>query len=136
MSLKNMRHLYSLLYCDIDVERGRSPDVAVNAFKDLINKVKDDIPETQILLLSMKPTLIDDFLRQEGRKNKIITNEKWLAYCNDEENLHYVEITNPMLNPDGRLRSDIFISDGMHLNTLGYTLWDPVIRKKIANLTK
>tara|TARA_B100000809_G_scaffold198984_1_gene198861 strand:- start:251 stop:529 length:279 start_codon:yes stop_codon:yes gene_type:complete len=76
MLLKNMRHLYSLLYCDIDVERGRSPDVAVNAFKDLINKVKDDFPETQILLLSMKPTLIDDFLRQEGRKNKIITNEK------------------------------------------------------------
>jgi hypothetical protein len=77
MLLKNMRHLNSLLYGDIDVERGRSPDVAVNAFKDLINKVKDDFPETQILLLSMKPTLIDDFLGKEGRKNKIITNEKW-----------------------------------------------------------
>jgi len=72
-----------VVYCDIDVENGKSPDVAVNAFKDLVNRVKNDFPETQILLLSMKPTLIDDFLGKDVRKNKIITNEKLKAYCND-----------------------------------------------------
>jgi lysophospholipase L1-like esterase len=124
-----------VVYCDIDVENGKSPDVAVNAFKDLVNRVKNDFPETQILLLSMKPTVIDEFLGKDVRKNKIITNEKLKAYCNDEGNLHYVDITSPMLKSDGRLRSDIFIADGMHLNPLGYTLWDPVIREKIARLT-
>lgn len=132
------KHAPSVLvvYCDIDVENGKSPDVAVQAFGELVERVKTDFPATQILLLSMKPTLIDDFLGKDVRKNKIITNEKLLAWCNGEENLHYVDITNPMLQPGGTLRSDIFIPDGMHLNALGYTLWDPVIRKELAALPK
>ena len=125
-----------ILYSDIDVEGGKSPEVAVHAFEELIERVKTDFPTTQILLLSMKPTLIDDFLGKDVRKNKIITNEKLLEWCNGEENLHFVDITNPMLNQGGTLRSDIFISDGMHLNALGYTLWDPVIRDSLAGLPK
>ena len=33
------------------------------------------------------------------------------------------------------MRSDIFLADGMHLNALGYTLWDPLVRSKILDLT-
>jgi len=132
------KHSPSILvvYCDTDVESGKSPSVAVNAFKELVNKVKKDFPKTQILILSMKPTLIDYFLGKDVRKNKIIANKQLSEYCNDEKNLHFVDIIIPMLNPDGSLRSDIFLSDRMHLNPLGYKLWNPVIREKIASLTK
>lgn len=123
-----------VVYCDIDVERGRSPDVAVDAFKELINKVEGDFPEIPIMLLSMKPTLVDDIIGADIRKNKMITNQKLIEYSNSKDNLHYVDITTPMMKADGKLRSDIFIADGMHLNPLGYTLWDPVMRREIEKL--
>jgi lysophospholipase L1-like esterase len=125
-----------VVYSDIDIENGKSPGEAVNAFKKLINKVKKDFPETQILILSIKPALIDNFLGIEVRKNKLITNKQLLEYCNDERNLHFVDIATPMFKPDSSLRSDIFLSDGMHLNSLGYALWNPLIREKIENLIK
>lgn len=124
-----------VIYCDIDVESGKSPEVAANAFQELVNRIRADFPETQILILSMKPTLIDDFLGKEVGGNKLLTNEKLMAYCEGDENLHYVDITSPMLNAEGKVRADIFIPDGMHLNATGYTVWDPIIRTKIESLT-
>jgi len=125
-----------IVYCDIDIEGGKSPDEAVNAFKKLVNKVNIDFPQTQILLLSMKPTLIDDFIGIDVRKNKIITNKKLNEYCYGQKNLYFVDITTTMLKLDGSLRSDIFLSDGMHLNPLGYKLWSPIIKSKIKDLNK
>jgi len=132
------KHSPSILvvYSDIDIENGKSPDEAVNAFKALVNKVKKDFPKTQILILSIKPALIDNFMGIDVRKNKLITNKLLLEYCNKEKNLHFVDIAAPMFRPDGNLRSDIFLSDGMHMNSLGYSLWNPVIREKIASLIK
>ncbi|MFH4966422.1 GDSL-type esterase/lipase family protein [Gaetbulibacter sp. M235] len=132
------RHSPSILvvYCDIDIERGKSPNVAFSAFKELVNKVRKDFPLTQIFLLSMKPTLVDDFIQKDVSINKVATNRMLSKYCDDERNLHYIDITNMMIKSDGRVRSDIFLTDGMHLNQLGYGLWDPIIRSKIMSLTK
>jgi lysophospholipase L1-like esterase len=130
------KHSPSMLvvYSDIDIENGKLPDEAVNGFKDLVNKVKEDFPKTKILILSVKPALIDMFLGKDVRKNKIITNKLLQEYCNEEKNLHFVDISTPMFKPDGSLRSDIFLSDGMHLNPSGYALWDPLVREQIASL--
>ncbi len=131
-----LKHSPSILivYSDIDIERGKSPNEAVNAFNELVTKVRKDFPQIQIILLSMKPALVDDFLGKDVRRNKIISNQKLSEYCVNYDNLHYVDITANMLESDGSLRSDIFLSDGMHLNHLGYTLWDPVIKSRIIDL--
>lgn len=125
-----------VVYCDIDIELGKSPLVAVNSFDELVSKIKKDFPETHILLLSMKPALVDDFLGKDVRSNKIAANRLLNEYCNGERNLHYIDITQTMINSDGSVRSDIFLPDGMHLSQLGYTLWDEVIRTKIKDLLK
>jgi len=123
-----------VLYCDIDVENGKSPQFAVQAFQKLISKIQNDFPTAEVLLLAMKPTLIDDFLGKAVRKNKITSNKMLNNYCKQHKNLHFIDITKPMLQPNGSIRSDIFLSDGMHLNSLGYTLWTPILRKKILAL--
>lgn len=125
-----------VLYSDIDIERGKSPSEAIDAYKTLLNKITKDFPKTQILLLSMKPTLIDDFLGKDILKNKLISNERLLEYSRNEKNFHFLDVYTPMLKADGRVRTDIFLEDGMHLNELGYTIWNPIIRKKITSLLK
>lgn len=125
-----------IVYCDIDVENGKSPEFSVNAFKDLISRFERDFADIPILLMSMKPTLIDDILGAEVRKNKMITNRKLIEYANSKANLHYVDITSPMLGENGKLKSEIFLDDGMHLNQYGYTFWDPVMKAAIDSLRK
>jgi lysophospholipase L1-like esterase len=123
-----------VIYSDIDVENGKSPTVAINAFKKLINMVKQDFPNAQILLVAMKPTLIDDFIGENVGKNKAITNARLLEYTKSDSNLHFIDITASMLDKAGNLRADVFLDDGMHLNSLGYTLWTPIFKKKIASI--
>ncbi len=123
-----------LFYCDIDVEQGRSPDIVVNAFKELVNRIEQDFPTTPVLLLSMKPTLIDDILGKDVRKNKLLSNQLLLEYAESKEAVNFVDISSSMIGESGRLKDDIFIGDGMHLNPLGYELWDPIIKRAIDNI--
>lgn len=123
-----------LFYCDIDVEQGRSPDIVVNAFKELVNRIEQDFPTTPVLLLSMKPTLIDDILGKDVRKNKLLSNQLLQEYAESKATLNFVDISSAMIGEDGRLKDDIFIGDGMHLNPLGYELWDPIIKRAIDSI--
>ena len=131
------RHNPSMMvvYCDIDVEGGKTPEFAVDAFKRLVARVEQDFSQIPILLLSMKPTLVDDILGGNVRANKMITNQQLNEYAATKSNVHFVDITSPMM-VDEKLRSDIFIDDGMHLNPLGYTLWDPVLKQKIESIIR
>ncbi|AWG21987.1 hypothetical protein FFWV33_10905 [Flavobacterium faecale] len=122
------------IYCDIDIEQGKSPEVAVQAFTELVTKIKKDFPKATVLLLSMKPVMIDDFIGKDIRMNKMLANKQLLNYSEKEKNVAFIDLATPMLKKDGKLRTDIFIEDGMHLNTLGYTIWDPIIRKKLLEL--
>jgi lysophospholipase L1-like esterase len=130
------KHKPSMLvvYCDIDVEAGKSPTFAVNAFKKLINKVEQDFPTMPVLLLSMKPTLIDDVLGENVRNNKILTNKMLDSYAKSKENIHFVDITSDMLTQDDKLKTEIFLEDGMHLNTLGYKIWNPILQAEFNRI--
>ena len=124
------------IYCDIDIEQGKSPEEAVEVFIELVSKIKIDFPETTILLLSMKPAMIDDFIGENIRNNKMITNEKLLKFSTEEKNVQFIDLASPMLESDGKLKVSIFIEDGMHLNKLGYNIWNPIIRNKLIELKK
>jgi lysophospholipase L1-like esterase len=130
------RHAPSIMvvYCDIDVENGESPEFSVNAFRSLVDRVEGDFPEVEIIFLSMKPTLIDDVLGKNVRKNKLITNEMLADYSSNKENLHYVDVSEVMFADETRLKDEIFLGDGMHLNKLGYDLWDPIVKAKIDQI--
>jgi lysophospholipase L1-like esterase len=123
-----------VVYCDIDVENGKSPEFSVNAFKELVSRVEKDFSAIQIVFLSMKPTLIDDVLGKDVRNNKMIANEMLAAYSESKDNLHYVDVTEVMLAEGTRLKEEIFLADGMHLNSRGYDLWNPIVRATLERL--
>jgi len=122
-----------IVYCDIDVEMRKPPEVALGYFKEFSAKVTKDFPAAQIIFLSMKPTLMDDFLGQDVAKNKVIANRLFKAFAENEQNIHFVDVATPMLQPDGRVKPNIFRDDGMHLNAKGYDIWNPIIRRYLAS---
>jgi lysophospholipase L1-like esterase len=123
-----------VVYSDIDVENGKSPEFSANAFKELVNRVEQDFPATQIVFLSMKPTLIDDALGRDVRKNKMMTNQILADYSESKDNLHYLDISRVMFADGARLKDEIFLADGMHLNPRGYDLWNPIVRAKLEQI--
>jgi lysophospholipase L1-like esterase len=134
--IKKYSPLILVVYSDIDVENGKPPVEAANSFKDLVNKVRKDLSETQIIILSIKPALIDNFIGKDVRKNKLSTNKLLLEYCKEEKNLNYVDVAATVFKQDGNLRRDIFLPDGMHMNSSGYALWNRVIKEKLITLPR
>ncbi|MCL5244312.1 hypothetical protein M4I21_00730 [Cellulophaga sp. 20_2_10] len=124
------------IYCDIDIEQGKSPQESVAAFKELTRIIKADFPNTVILLLSMKPVMIDDFIGRDIRTNKMITNDQLLKFSTEENNVEFIDLASPMLNTEGTLKTEIFIEDGMHLNQLGYDIWNPIVRTALQKIHK
>ena len=55
-------------------------------------------------------------------------------YGASKSNLHYVDISEVMFADEARLKDEIFIGDGMHMNKLGYDLWDPIVKAKIDQI--
>jgi lysophospholipase L1-like esterase len=123
-----------VVYCDIDIEMGHSPKEALRHFKELTDRVAADFPNTHVLFLSMKPTLMDDFLGPDVGKNKTIANRAFKAFAESTKNTQFVNIVPTMMRSDGRVRPEIFRDDGMHLNALGYDLWNAIIQRHLAML--
>ena len=49
-----------------------------------------------------------------------------LAASNDK--IIYIDVATPMLNSDGSIKPDLFVSDQLHMNQKGYNLWRDIAR--------
>jgi len=49
----------------------------------------------------------------------------------ENKNIKFVDVWTPLLNKEGSPKKEIFISDSLHINKLGYDIWAREIRKFI-----
>ena len=116
-----------VLYSDIDIENGVEPAIAVTNHIRLITRIEQDFPNANILVLDMKPTLVDFILGKNVRANKIQANNLLKKFANARSQRHYIDVTGAMVNNAGKLNGTLFLDDGMHLNDEGYQAWQPLI---------
>jgi lysophospholipase L1-like esterase len=122
-----------VVYCDHDVYIGEEPTTVLERFEALSSRIEKDLPKTRVMFLSIKPTPTDDLYGKDVRHNAAVTNELIKDFIATQKNMRFVDVATPMFR-DGKLRSDIFLSDGMHLNAEGYRLWNSVVTKPLADL--
>ena len=107
---------------DNDLNDHKKPKKIIYVTKEIIAKIRNYNPGTRIVIISAKPSLARWHLK---RKYKSL-NRRFNRLCKKEKDLDYANIWDIML--DGKkLRQDIFIDDGLHLNSKGYELWDQII---------
>ena len=111
---------------DNDINDHKKPKEIISVTKEIISKIKSSIPDTRIVIISAKPSLARWALK---RKYKNL-NRKFKHLCKKETYLDYAHIWDIMLNGN-KLRQDIFIEDGLHMNSKGYELWYQVIRNYV-----
>lgn len=116
------RHV--LVYAgDNDLALGRAPMDVMHDFAQFARTVRDELPDTRISYISIKPSPSREALLPKIRE----TNDIVAAYLRTQANTDYIDIFTPMMGADGHPRGELFLADRLHMNETGYRLWHGVI---------
>lgn len=108
---------------DNDIADNKKPNKILKEAKFLVKKIQIDLSETQVIFIAPKPSIA----RKNLKKEYIKLNKKLARYCNKTDGLEFADVWTIMLDENGNVFEDIFISDGLHMNKKGYDLWEKVI---------
>lgn len=110
---------------DNDIAAKKKPGMIYKEAKGLIRRIKKDLPETKIIIISAKPSIA----RKNLKKEYIKLNKKTKRFCNKEKNIDFADVWKVMVDKNGNVFQDIFIEDGLHMNKKGYDLWKKELDK-------
>ncbi|MXW63671.1 MAG: hypothetical protein F4Y00_02855 [Bacteroidetes bacterium SB0662_bin_6] len=113
---------------DNDVAAGKTAEQVFADYQQFVSLVHDQLSDTRIAFIAIKPSLARRSLMDEMRKANGLIEE----YAAARDHLDYIDIFTPMLGEDGEPLPDIFVDDGLHLNAAGYAIWAEVVRPYLA----
>lgn len=106
--------------------------IAGNIF--LIAKiVKDSLPGTTVFVCSILPT--NDAVKKEypdafNKNTHVLNVNKLLKYGQLKGRFIYIDIYKMLAGKNGKLNKKYSLSDGLHLNSIGYKLWIQFLRDR------
>lgn len=115
-----------VLYVENDLGGGNDVSVGklYELFKVFTNRVKRDYPDVPFYIMSLKPSP----LKEAHLKNQTIFNQLIQDIANDTEGTYYIDIASDMFTKDGKIRTDIFLEDRLHMNAKGYEIWTSILK--------
>ncbi|MEW6303490.1 MAG: platelet-activating factor acetylhydrolase IB subunit [Verrucomicrobiota bacterium] len=99
--------------------------------KKIVETIRQKTPGTKILLLAVFPR----GEKPNPTREKLKQVNSIIAKLHDGKNVHYLDIGDKFLQPDGTLTKDI-MPDFLHLSAQGYQIWADAIAPKLAELMK
>ena len=104
-------------------------DTMMEDYEDLVSYL-DNLDDTKVVLLSLTS------MGKEWAKNnqKAIANNKLIQEISREYSATYVDLFNPLLNPETNMIYDEYTTDGGHLTHLGYEVVTKEIKKVLQEL--
>lgn len=115
-----------VIYCgenDLAGSDQVTADTVMARFTTLFLMIREKLPQTPIVYLSMKPSPSRrKYLpaMQEG-------NRKIRSFLAQQSNTAFLDVYSAMLSADGTIRPEIFTADSLHMNKKGYALWQPLL---------
>ena len=115
-----------VIYCgenDMASSDSVTAQMVFERFRKLFEDIRKQYPSTFISFISMKPSPSRWWL-----KDKLIEGNKLISeFLIEQPNAHFINVWDEMIAPGGHPRSDLFISDNLHMNEQGYSLWKKLI---------
>lgn len=97
---------------------------------NIVNTIKTKHPQAKILLLAVFPR---GATIAEPKRETIKSVNSIVAKLHDGKQVHYLDIGDKFLQPDGAISKDI-MNDYLHLTAAGYQIWADAISPKLAEL--
>jgi len=113
-----------VIYCgENDIAGNVKPKAVLNRFKNFYKEVRKYHPNIPVEYVSMKlsPSR-EKYWEQMKQANTLIKK-----YISRQKNIRYIDITKIMKDPNGKVRTDIFLEDMLHMKPEGYKLWTEVM---------
>ena len=108
---------------DNDIASKKRTKDIIDTTREIINKIRERNNATQVVIIAAKPSLARWKLKRKYMK----LNRAFEKLCEEDTGLQFANVWDVMM--DGKqVRKDIFISDGLHMNSKGYDLWFSVIK--------
>jgi beta-glucosidase len=108
----------------------RAPESTAAGVKHLLDRVRQRLPSSKVLLLAIFPRgeKPDDHLRGVNeRVNKLIAGHA------DGRSVHFLDINAALLQPDGSASRDV-MPDLLHLSEKGYATWQRAMAPTLQRL--
>lgn len=102
-----------------------SNDAMIKMYSSFIDEIKAELPQTEIIVLSIPPVTADREVASESPiKNSDIDsyNDELLKMANDK-NVHFVDTHSCLVNSEGKLDTDMAAGDGYHFQADTYDIF-------------
>lgn len=104
---------------DNDVAQGVPVEKILATFETALARIHARDPAIRVYLLAVKPSLSRAAMWSQMQA----VNQGLQAFAKASDTIFYLDVATPMLDADGSVRDDLFVSDGLHMNQRGYDLW-------------
>jgi lysophospholipase L1-like esterase len=101
-----------------DIHGGRLPEQVASDFEDFVRTVHQRLPNAEILFIGTSPAPA-----RWGESDKYQDlNKRIRELALRLPRVGYVDVYDIGIKPDGQPRTEVFVSDNLHFNTVGYRL--------------
>ena len=111
---------------DNDIFAKKRPRKIVQRAEYILGVLQQRNPDMEIVLISAKPSI--SRWKYRGRYRRL--NRKLERLASKTEGIYFLDVWYPMLDKR-KVKQDIFIEDGLHMNDKGYDIWYDVIKNYI-----
>ncbi|MBR9852998.1 MAG: G-D-S-L family lipolytic protein [Algicola sp.] len=111
---------------DNDIFERKSPRKIVKRAESILSTLQQEKPNMEIVLISAKPSISRWKFRGKYRR----LNRKLDKLASKTNGIDFVDVWYPMLD-EKKVKQDIFIEDGLHMNKKGYDIWYEAIKDHI-----
>jgi lysophospholipase L1-like esterase len=109
---------------DLAANSPKTPESVANDFKQFVQIVRADLPDTWIYVISIKPSK----LRWNEWPKMQAANRMMQDSVSTQKRVQYIDVATPMFDAQGNLPVDLFVADGLHPTPKCYAIWTSVIR--------
>ncbi|MCL6272756.1 GDSL-type esterase/lipase family protein [Muricauda sp. 2012CJ35-5] len=113
---------------DNDINSKKSPRAIIGTMEDILEVLQTKNPNMDIVLISAKPSISRWHLKRKYKR----FNKRLSKLASRTTGVRYADVWTTMLNKR-KLKRDLFIEDGLHMNSKGYDLWQEALKEYVNN---
>ncbi len=112
-----------------DLQAGHTPEQLAAHFIEFAATIHAALPECRVVFLSVKLSESRRKLWPQARTANELIRHFCLAL--GPEQFQFIDLTTPLLGPDGTPEAKYFRDDKLHLTEAGYAVWNRVLQQTL-----
>ncbi len=120
-----------VFYCgENDIAEGTDHTIVFQNFKKFVGQMEKKLPNTQLVVLSAKPSPARWQLWKDYEKLNFMVRQ----FASQRHNVLFMDIGPTLLGPNGEPDKSLFAEDMLHMNKEGYKRWERVLKPVLMEL--